>query len=62
MQILEKNMKEGQNEFKKPKRSRSASQQAATQLADSKGEKFPNNFISIIIFPRYTLLHLQFML
>ena len=36
MQILEKNMKEGQNEFKKPKKPKSASQQ---RQEASKGEK-----------------------
>lgn len=50
MQILEKNMKEGQNEFKKPKRSRSASQQA-TQQGDSKGEKFSYKIYSNNNFP-----------
>lgn len=37
MQILEKNMREGQNEFKKPKKPKSASQQ---RQEASKGEKF----------------------
>lgn len=39
MQILEKNMKEGQNEFKKPKKPRTASQQESQRQEASKGEK-----------------------
>lgn len=43
MQILENNMKEGQNEFKKPKRSKSSLANAAKQ-EQTKGEKIYNAF------------------
>lgn len=58
MQILEKNMKEGQNEFKKPKKPKSASQQAPQKPEVAKGKEMKNLFSLLIAIFSLSLIYL----